>query len=256
MGNRRSETTHKLIWNRPLATAAVLLLLPSLSAACSLAACGDDADEMRPSFQIIVTHGHKPLAGVEFHILAKGVEQFSGVTNEMGVVRFVNLSPGLYWLDGDMLQTGVIYTCFRVLEKWSRKAKTKLTYSWGDEATTTHQIIGRLVTSEPGKGGTPIWNLTHSVDVPIAGAGLSLHDAISHAVYKTTSDQDGRFLFEGLPNGTYVLHIEGGNAAEFTYSPANEILKIDNLAKRNELVFRGSPNGCGDGNHLELQIGN
>lgn len=107
--------------------------------------------------------------------------------------------------------------------------------------------------SQPAKGGTPIWNLTHRVDVPIVGAGLTLRDPISHAVYMTTSDQDGHFFFEGLPNGTYVLHIEGGSAGEFTYDPANSVVELTNIAKRGELLFKGGPSGCG-GNELALQL--
>jgi hypothetical protein len=234
--------------------AIITLFCSSAAVACSMAGCSNDGDEMRPTFTIQVTHADKPLAGVNFHIVAKGTEQFSGITDESGAVHVPKLAAGEYWLNGDLLGTGVVYTCFHVSAKPSRRAKIKLTYTWGDEALATNKIAGRLVASQPAKGGTPIWNLTHRVDVPIAQAGLTLRDPVSHAVYMTTSDQDGHFLFEGLPNGTYVLHIEGGSAGEFNYDPANSIVELTNIAKRTELLFKGGPSGCGDGSELALQL--
>src|SRR5579863_209410 len=244
------------ILNRPIMCLAVVIALLSFhssSAACSMSGCPNNGDEMRPTFTIMVTHDEKPLAGVNFHVMAKGAERFSGITDDRGIIHVRKLAPGLYWLYGDLLGTGVVYTCFHVSERPSRNAKIKLTYTWGDEAWATSKVAGKLVASEPAKGGTPIWNLTHKVDVPISGASLTLRDPVSHAVYVTTSDQDGCFSFEGLPNGTYVLHIEGGNAGEFTYDPADSVVELTNLAKRGGLLFKGGPSGCG-GNELALQL--
>lgn len=222
---------------------------------CSLAGCLGNGDEVRPDFMISVTHADRPLAGVGFHILANGTDRFSGTTDESGLIRVPKLRPGLYWLKGEILGTGVVETCFHISKKPSRKAKTRLTYTWGDEAPATTRIAGRLVVSQPAKGGTPIWNLTHRVDSPLETARLTLHDPVTHAVYMTTSDKDGRFSFEGLPNGTYVLQIEGGNADGFTYDPTDEVVELANSVKRSELFFKGGPNGCG-GNELALQLFN
>ena len=223
--------------------------------ACSLAGCLNEGDERRPAFTILVTHDEKPLAGVAFDIVTKGVKQFSGSTDEKGIVRVRTLTPGLYWLSGDFLGTGVAYTCFHVSGKPSKKARNQLTYSWGDDAPATSRIAGRLVDSQPAKGGTPIWNLTHRVDVPITGAGLTLRDPLTHALYSTTSDQDGHFSFEGLPNGTYVLHLEGGSAGDRAYDPTDSVIELSSAAKRNELLFKGGPSGCG-GNGFELDLFN
>jgi hypothetical protein len=215
--------------------------------------CLNNGDEVRPTFTISVTHGYKPLAGVSFHLVAKGAEQFSGVTDDKGAVHVPKLPPGLYWLNGEILGTGVAYTCFHVSGKPSKKAKARLSYTWGDEAPATTRIAGRLVVSQPAKGGTAIWNLTHRVDVPLAAASLTLRDPVSQAVHMTTSDKDGHFSFEGLPNGTYVLHIEGGSADGFTYDPADSVIELANSANRSELLFKGGPSGCG-GNELALQL--
>lgn len=223
--------------------------------ACSMAGCSNEGDEMRPTFTILVTHDDKPLAGVTFDIVSKGAKQFSGTTDEKGIVRIQTLPPGLYWLSGDMLGTGVVYTCFHVSGKPSKKARTDLTYTWGDDASATSRIAGRLLDSQPAKGGTPIWNLTHRVDVPITRATLTLRDPFTHAVYSTTSDQDGHFSFEGLPNGIYVLHLEGSSPDGHTYDPSDLEIELTSGAKRGELLFKGGPSGCG-GNGIALDLFN
>jgi hypothetical protein len=238
---------------RYIAVAILLFACVSAAVACSMAGCLNNGDEIRPIFTIRVTHDDKPLAGVSFHVVAKGTEQFSGVTDETGSIHVPKLAPGLYWLNGEILGTGVVYTCFHVSVRPSRKAKAGLAYTWGDDAPATTRIAGRLVVSLPAEGGTPIWNVTHRVDVALATADLTLHDPVSHAVYVTASDKDGRFSFEGLPNGTYVLHIQGGSAEEFTYDPADSVVELAASAKRSELLFKGGPSGCG-GNELALQL--
>jgi hypothetical protein len=217
--------------------------------------CLNNGDEMRPTFTIKVTHSDKPLAGVNFQIVAKDTEQFSGITDETGTVRVQKLTPGLYWLSGNLLGTGVVYTCFHVSEKPSKRAKRKLIYEWGDDAPATTRIAGVLVDSQQGRGGTPIWNLIHRTDVPIVGASLRLQDPMTHAVYLTSSDQDGRFSFEALPSGTYVLHIEGGAVGDVAYDGTDQLVNLGAGANRNWLVFKRRDAGGGScgGTELELQ---
>lgn len=238
---------------RLISIVALSLLYTSAAVACSAVGCSNDGEEVRSTFAILVTHRDRPLPGATVHIVAKGAERFSGITDESGTVHVEKLAPGLYWLNSDFLGTGVAYTCFHVSGKPSRKAKKQLTYTWGDDAMAANRIAGRLVDSQPAKGGTPIWNLTHRVDVPVAGAALTLRDPLTHALYSTISDQEGRFLFEGLPNGTYVLRIEGASAGEHTYDPSNSVVELNNTARRSQLLFKVGPSGCG-GNELALDL--
>jgi hypothetical protein len=46
-------------------------------------------------------------------------------------------------------------------------------------------MAGRLVDSQPGHGDSPIMNLVHRVDVPIAHAKLKLQNPVTAAVYST-----------------------------------------------------------------------
>jgi len=238
---------------RYISIAVLPLLCASAALGCSMAGCLGNGDEVRPDFTISVTHDGKPLAGVGFRILANLTDQASGTTDESGLIHVPKLQPGPYWLKGEILGTGVVETCFHISKKPSRRAKARLTYTWGDDAPATTRIAGRLVVSQPAKGGTPIWNLTHRVDKPLGAASLTLHDPVTHAVYMTTSDIDGHFSFEGLPNGTFVLHIEGGSADGFTYDRTDVVVELASSAKRSELLFEGGPSGCG-GNELALQL--
>ncbi len=239
-----------------IAVLAVLgaISLAAESYACSMAGCSNE-DETRSAFTIWVRHGGKPLAGVNFHIVSAGKEKFSAITDETGAVQVAGLTPGDYWINGDLLGTYVVSTCFHVNGKPSKKAKSKLPYTWGDEAPSTSKIAGELVDSQPGKGGTPIWNITHPRDVPIVGAGLKLQDPVTHATYIAYSDDRGRFSFEAVSDGTYILHIEGGVAGDRTYDVTDEVISLSSSASHSLLIFkRREPGGgsCG-GTSLELQ---
>jgi len=244
-----------MLFGRYTSIAILQLVYSSAALGCSMAGCTNNGEEMRPTFTIVVTHDDKPLSGVTFHVTAKGTDQFSGSTDEKGIIRVSKLPPGLYWLNGDLLGTGVVYTCFHVAERPSRRAKFKLSYTWGDEAPGTSRIAGSLVDSQPGKGGAPIWNLVHRMDVPIVGASLSLRDPITHAIYLASSDQDGRFSFEGVASGTYVLHIDGGAAGDRIYDATDQLIRLDNTSTRSFLLFKrreGGGGSCG-GTELDLQ---
>jgi hypothetical protein len=67
---------------------------------------------------------------------------------------------------------------------------------------------------DSGKGGTPLENLLHRVDVPIVGAKLELRQPLNGAVYKTVSDINGYFALDTALTGTYVLHIKEGTARD------------------------------------------
>jgi hypothetical protein len=237
-----------------LGIVAALLFFRSSLIACSMAGCLNDGDEASPTFTITVTHGDKPLAGVSFHIVGGGVEKFSGITDDGGVVHVQKLTPGLYSLNGELLGTGVVYTCFHVSNRPSKNAKATFNYTWGDEAPATSRIAGRLLDSQPGAGGTPLWNLVHRTEVPIVGASLKLQDPTTHAVYLAGSDQDGRFSVEGVPSGTYALHIEGGAAADRAYDATDQIIRLDDSANRNSLVFKRRDAGGGSCGGTELDL--
>ena len=249
--------------SRSAASLAVVCLLPLVAvpaSACSLAGCLDRGIEMRSDFAVKIRHMDKPLPEATVEITGpqgtSGARKFTVTTDKDGIARITNLAPGDYWLNAEYLDIGAAYHCFHIKERPSRKAKRNLAYDWGDLAPSTRRIVGKLVDSQPGKGGTPIWNLTHRVDVPIAAAKLTLQHPTTGAVYHTTSDANGAFAFDGIPNGTYVLHIDAGKVEpDRDYEASNLLIILGSTARRDSLVLKRQETGGGScgGTSLELQ---
>jgi hypothetical protein len=240
----------------------MVCLLPLVAVpagACSLAGCSDRGIEMRSDFAVKIRHADKPLPGATVEITGpqgtSGAKKFTVTTDKDGIARILNLAPGYYWLDAEYLDINAAYHCFHVKERPSRKAKRNLAYDWGDLAPGARRIAGKLLDSQPGKGGTPIWNLLHRVDVPIADAKLTLQNATTRAVYHTTSDAHGTFAFDGIPNGTYVLHIDAGRVQpDRDYKASDHLISLGSTAKGGSLLLKrqeASAGSCG-GTSFEL----
>jgi hypothetical protein len=175
----------------------------------------------------------------------------SAVTTYDGTVQITALAPGNYWITADLLGINAAHDCIHVKENPSEKAARLLNFDWGDMATTTRLVAGKLVYSKPGEGGNPIWNLIHQVQAPITGASLTLQNPLDGANYHAATDDNGAFLLPWVPDGTYVLHIEGGNAGEHGYEETNLLLKISSNASRDTLLLTRREPVCG-GRYLEL----
>lgn len=227
--------------------------------ACSMAGCINHGVEVRPIFKVTVKHDRTSLAGVTVEVTSSpsggdSVKVFSGVTGSDGSVRVSNLPPGDYWIDAALLGINAAVQCFHVEQRPSRKAKRSLKYEWGDLAPATKRIAGKLIDSQPGRGGTPLWNLVHRIEVPISGASLTLHSPFAGTTYHTTSDGHGMFSLDKIPSGIYVLHIEGGKAEERGYEGTDQLLEVSANATRDALLFsrrEGGGGSCG-GTSLEL----
>lgn len=244
------------------ATGALIALLafPVSSAACSLISCNDKGLEVRRDFVVKVTHGGKPLPGVNVqvtrHATERGNELFSGKTAADGTVRIANLQPGEFWLSSELLGITAGTECFHVGLAPSRKAKKTVTYEWGDLAPATLQIAGKLVDSEPAHGDNPIWNLVHRVDVPISEAKLKLQNPLTGAAYTSLTDLDGRFSFGPIPNGIYVVHIDGETVPSGrAYDAADLLVRLSGTAKASRLLLKHREPGGGScgGTSLEVQ---
>ena len=237
---------------------ALLPLLSIPASACSFASCGNHGIEMRREFVVMVKHQGKPLAGVSVQISRDAenvarVTGFSGVTGVDGTVPVTDVPAGDYWLNAELLGIKAAYHCFHVAQPQSRKAKGRVTYEWGDLAPATRRIAGSLIDSQPGKGGTPLWNFVHPVKVPISGARLRLQNPITGEAFNTASDQGGVFAFDQIPSGTYVLHAEGGRS-DRDYDGTDLLIRLSPVASRNTLVLtrRDAIGGSCGGTLLDL----
>jgi hypothetical protein len=214
--------------------------------------------EVKPSFTVGVEHDDKPLAGVLVEITtARGDSRmtvFSETTASDGTVHITSLAPGDYWISADLLGINAAYHCFHVKDKPSNKARRSLTYQWGELAPATRQVRGTLIDSQPGTGGTPIWNIIHRVQVPITGASLTLRNPLDGTAYRTSSDGTGSFAFDDVTSGIYVLHIEGGKAGERGYDSTDQLLNVSPEAHRDTLLLtrRDAGGGSCGGTSLEL----
>ena len=245
-----------------LAFAAIPLLftIPISTVACSAVGCSDRGVELRRNFSVKVTHEDKPLAGVSVRITGNsevaGHQSFSGLTSADGTTHFVNLPPGDYWIEADLLGIEAGYECFHINSSASRKAKKIRRYEWGDMALATRQAVGRLVDPQPGKGGNPLENLLHRVNVPIAEAKLELRQPVMGALYTAVSDADGHFIFDHIPDGTYVLHIEAGAApGSRAFDSTDVLIRLSYTAKPGTLLLarkEASGGSCG-GTSMEIE---
>jgi hypothetical protein len=219
-----------------------------------MAACLDDGIEMQTNFVVAIKHGGKPLTGVAVQIKGNGKE-FTVFTTSDGKTRISDLPSGLYWLDAEFLGIGAAYQCFHVSDRPTNKAKGRLRFEWGDEAPATRRMAGSLIDSQPNTTGTPLWNLLHSIDVPIVGADLKLQNPTTGAIYTTLSDSQGGFAFATVPAGIYVLHVEGGRAGDRDYDATDQLVELSPQASRDTLLLKRSAAGGGScgGTSLELQ---
>ena len=233
--------------------AALVWCIPLPAMACSLAACVDRGVETERNFAVTIQHQGKPLQGVSIKVTAPdSTIKFSGVTTSKGLVEVAGLVPGDYWLDASFLGINAAYFCFHVSERPSHRAKRRVQYDWGDLAPATRQVAGRLVDSQPGKGESPIWNLVHRVNVPIAGAKLTLQNPMTDEIHSAFSDQSGSFAFDQISAGVYVLHIDGGSGRPYEATDLLIRLSLNANKDRLELVRKEAGGGSCGGTSLEL----
>lgn len=221
------------------------------ASADELVPCANDGIELRQEFVVAVKHEGTALPGVHIEVtrgrrsLDKQIIK-SSLTGPDGLARITALSPGRYWLSVGMLGIGAAYHCFHVDDKPSRRAKRRLEYEWGYGAPLIRGASGRLVDTQPGNSDNPLWNALHPVDVPISSATLRLSNARTGQVLRTTSDERGGFAFGPLPDGTYVLHCEGGTTGR-PYEPTDVVLKISSTARTATVTLkRANPSALSD----------
>jgi hypothetical protein len=211
---------------------------------------------MLRDFSVKIRHGHKPLSGATVEITeikdqgGESAKKFTVTTNNDGIARIANLPPGDYWLEAGYLDIGAAFHCFHIKERPSRNAKRSLAYDWGDTYASTRRIAGKMVDSLPGTGPNPLLNLVQRVDVPIVAAKFTLQNAITKVAYHTTSDANGAYSFDGIPDGLYVLHIEAGSEA------THHLIDVYSTATADSILFerRKAEGGSCGGTDLQPQL--
>ena len=217
---------------------------------------------MRRTFVVDIAFAGKPLPGVAVEVRGFGGAKndsklFSNVTALNGKVNVGELPPGNYWLYTDFLGISAGSQCFHVAPSSSRSAKKRVAYEWGDLAPGVRRMAGQLVDLQPGHGDSPIMNLIHRVDVPIAHAKMKLQNPVTAAVYTPESDAEGHFTFGQIPPGTYVLHVEGGTVTNGRdYESTDLLVALGDTAKSDTLLLSRREAGGGSCGGTELELRN
>lgn len=237
----------------PAAVLIFLLTFPISSIACSTASCAGNGDEMRRDFVVRITFEDKPLSGVSVEIT--GTKTFSAISSADGTVNVEGLPAGNYWLNTSLLGISAGSECFHVTSHSSGKARRMVRYEWDDySAPVIRRVAGKLIDSQPGQGGNPIWNLTHRVDAPVSEAVLKLQNPLTGTMYSTTADGNGDFSFDPIPNGTYVLHVEGGTTPAGRNYVTDKVVRLSETARPSSLVLEWRPAGGGSCGGASLQL--
>jgi hypothetical protein len=210
---------------------------------CTMVGCLYSGVELRRDFVVRVTHADKPLLGVDVEVTSnseKAVLQFTGKTGADGSIKIARLQAGDYWVKAEFLGITAGVQCFHVSQVASRKAKRSLTYEWGDMAPATRKISGSLIDSHPSKDGTPLENLLRKrwVEAPIDGASIRLREALTAKEYSTTASQDGTFSIDQVPDGIYVIHVEGGISASGKYASTDQLIRLSHTSTADRLLLR------------------
>jgi Domain of unknown function (DUF4198)/Carboxypeptidase regulatory-like domain len=233
----------------------VLLLAPRLSIACESTSFCTARTELNRTFTVRVTADDKPVSGVlvevETNYSKPGKEnkiRFTGTTGADGSVRIPKLRAGRYTLSAEYLGLSIDYDeCLDVLSHPTDKAEKEIHYTWGDEAAAvTGQVRGKLMNGERDPKLPIVERITHLKAVPIAGASLSLRSPSTKVPYTTTTGDDGSFVFSGVPDGTYVLHLDAGKSISgFTHEHDDQLIRVSNSAKPDDLEWELGAAICG-----------
>ena len=117
----------------------------------------------------------------------------------------------------------------------------------GQTPTASHpgasaSCLRALTITNADNGKTHCVKVGTRVDVYLRGTEADMWQEPSASGHVLVGAPNGA-LSLALPNGTYVLHIEGGSADRFAYD----------RAVRTELLFRSGPSGCvGDESAFDL----
>ncbi|MGC4051853.1 MAG: hypothetical protein QM757_21120 [Paludibaculum sp.] len=231
----------------------LLILLQSVSFACSGVSCKDGGPAFASSFTVKLQYERKPLRGGTVRILSSDKIRFLGVTGDDGTLRVSSLPPGQYWMDVEFLGISADYHCFHISTHPTILAKRSSSYAWGGFGTPTRRVAGTLVDSQPGTGESPLWNQVHRVKHPIHGSTVRIQNPMTGAVLITESDADGNFAFDPVPDGLYVLRVEGGTSnRDFAF--VDRLVQVSSKAKGDRLILTKVDAGAGTCGSTSVQV--
>lgn len=98
-----------------------------------------------------------------------------------------------------------------------------------------------------------MWNSVNRVEIPITGATVTLISPFGRPTSTVTSDENGRFEFDGIGDGLYVLRIQGGKSNR-EFDDASFLLRVDAKARGDGLLMTKSDAGGGSCSDISLTL--
>jgi len=234
--------------------ASVLLQASGIAGACSLRSY--ELQPVHSEFDVVVTHRSKPVSGVAVRVItgSEGAPPvFSTSTDEAGIARIEGLSVGKYYLVAT-------YKDIEAGREWievnatNKKAKKRFKFQWADYSDSVKRIAGNLTGLERGNTGNPLQDLIHARQIPERGVQIELRRAFSDKEHTSISDSEGKFWFDSLPAGTYILTVGGGakSIGGIIAEATTFVIDLTPSAKQEFLRLALRDGGCG-GAGYELQ---
>ena len=235
-----------------------LILTTRFAFPCSVASL--QLRQVSPNMTVKVTHLGKPIAGIEVEVVpqADGADPvFFAVTDEDGAAQIAGLVVGRYYLIASHRGFEGGREWIEVVSRADAKTIQHFDFQWADYAYVTRRAAGWLVGFVPGDTGNKIMDLARPKSTVYPGVGITLTGAFSDAEYHTLSDATGSFDIGPVPDGIYVLAIDGGMSSIYgTAEKTRQVVELTQSASRSSLRLVLSPGvtGCyGVGFELDEQ---
>lgn len=233
------------------AVISVMAVVAPVAFGCSVSTgCNFDVQTVRPDFPVTVMHQGQPLRGAKVSVREVSAEKPQTLefeTDARGQAQVSNLKPGRWSLHVSYLGVSGGGSCLRVSRSPLRIPHRSLEYHWGDVAVDSDTISGLLIDSRPGNTGSRLFDRIRRLNVPIVGATLTLDSPTGGSVPAIRSDEKGEFSFGRVPDGVYVLRVEGGQTLS-AYPLTRILIHISQRAPMKKLVLQtqDGESNCGD----------
>lgn len=205
--------------------------------------------QVSSQLRITITHRGAAIAGIPVRVTREGeaaAEVFSASTDEHGAVVTGILPVGRYYLVATYLGFEAGEEWIEVVAGRSETAKSEFAFRWADDTYVVHRVDGSLSGLVPGNSGNALQNLLHPVETVYSGVRVTLKSAFSDPTYSTISDSTGRFIIDPVPDGIYLLTIEGGmmSVSGRGADETTAIVDVSHSAASGFLPMRLKDTGC------------
>ena len=198
---------------RQLVSAAGVVAVIAILSIGKVGACewaAPPAQIVNSNFVVTVTAGGRPMAGVSVEIYQPGQRPahrepvVSALTDGRGMADFQGFTRGYYRVFTKHVGMGGEPGALRVVDDGSGQSTVNLRWPW-------HGVVEvRNVSGVFGKG---------KGQEPLAGANVTLTEVGSGLLLRSTStDNIGKFAFEPVSPGLYILHVTEPDKERVRYS--------------------------------------